>query len=109
DEPAPRLQALENRARVTAAAERAVHRDFTRRGPQPLENLGDHDGSMRARRRLSRCQDLLHVRPVLLRLQFLVLVRKGPRIVSCVALTSRWAGRWQGHPTNQASTSESRQ
>ena len=61
------------RARA-AAAERAVHGDFARRRLKAVQDLGHHDRTVRARRRLAGGEDLSlsGVRPV----QFFLICRE---------------------------------
>jgi hypothetical protein len=85
DQPAARKNALEDGARVTAAAQRAVDGHVTGYRTQDLEDFRHHDRQVHAGRGLAGRQDLLDVRRVLLGVQFLVLLVELPRIPAGVA------------------------
>ena len=85
DEPSARLHAFQDRARVTAAAERAIDSHLARAGPQAADDFVHHDGQMHARRRLAGREDLLHLRGVLLGVQFFVFVVKLARVPARVS------------------------
>ena len=59
DQASARLHALEDRSRMTAPAECAVHRDVASLRAEALQHFRHHDRPVGARRRLSRREDFV--------------------------------------------------
>jgi hypothetical protein len=74
---------------MTAAAERAVHRDVAGSGSKAAKDFLHHDRPMCARRRLAGREDLLHLRGVPLGVQFFVFVVKPARVPAWVSRAPR--------------------
>ena len=88
DKAASGLHSLEDRARMTAPSEGAIHRDVARRRTQAVQYLARHYRNMHAGRRSAGGEDLLHVRGVLLGIQLFVLVVETSRVPAGVAPSS---------------------
>src|SRR5688572_5105369 len=92
DQAPARLQAFKEGLRMPATAQRAVNRKLPGRRAKAAEDLVDHDRPMRPRRRPAGCENLLHIRRVALRVQFLVLVVELPRVPARVPPAPRVLG-----------------
>ena len=93
---------------MTAAAERAVHRDVASAGAKTGQDLGHHDRSMRARRRLAGREHLLHLVSVPGGVAFFVLLVERPWMragVSRPAHMHRSRVRWCLHQEGSLSSS----
>ena len=96
DEAAARPHTLQDRSRMTAPAERAIHRDLAGARSKAAQDFVHHDRQMHARRRPAGREDLLHVRGVPLGVQLLVFVVKRARVLARVAPASRVHGGTSG-------------
>ena len=78
------LELLEHRHRVAAVAERRVKAALTRLYRENREDLLDHDGDVRASRRIPLGAHVSDLLPVLLRVELLVFLREVARIAPAV-------------------------
>src|SRR5437762_1983876 len=80
DESSTRQDALQNLARMSAVAERAIHRDLTGLRVEHFENLRDHDRPVRPRRRLAGREHLRNGFGVASRVALFILLLKAARM-----------------------------
>ena len=78
------LELLEHRERVAAVAERRIEAALARLYCENLEYLLDHDGDVRAGRRVALGAHMGNLLPVLLRIELLVLLREMARVTAAV-------------------------
>ena len=78
------LELLEHRERVAAVAERRIEAALARLYRENLEDLLDHDGDVRAGRRVALGAHMGNLLPVLLRIELLVLLREMARVTAAV-------------------------
>src|SRR5205085_7523502 len=82
-------------ARMTAAAEGAIDGDVTGRRPKAVQHFGHHDRPVHPGGRLARRQDLLDVRGVAPRVEFLVLLVEMARVLALIPRSP--SPHWLGH------------
>ena len=98
DHAAARPHSIQNGSRMTAPAERAIHRDLAGDRSKAAQDFVPHDGEMHSRRRPAGREDLLHVRGIPLGVELLVSVLKRARALARVASTSRVYRRYVKGP-----------
>ena len=78
------LKARENFLGVSAVAQRAVDGDFARLGRKDFQDLGHHDGPVRAGRRFAGRHDFGDRLPIALRIVLFVLLLEAARVLAAV-------------------------